>query len=258
MTEWTRCFLKLKPTADKLVYQIWAKSWKNLFMLYANNKGADQPAHLHSLISSTFACFQGNLIIILAESQISKLGSVAEQAGLSLTWLQTSKTGYLMTWLSYRNSSADDVVYAKIKVKGQVRKYSFSTSWCTWLLEYEHCSSYSLETMLTARADVDRPRADWQLGSYNLLHWSRCNINMWAPSSKFVSSSIPSWQILTAHAQPFRGARDLALCLKVPLDSLPVWASSEGSGETARMRRLAWTVPARIGDKYQIRLMRPM
>ena len=79
----------------------------------------------------------------------------------------------------------------------------------------------------------------------------------WAPSNEFVSSSIPSWQILTAHAQPFRGARDLAFCLKVPLDSLLVWVSSEGSGETARMRRLAWTFAARIGDKYQIRLARP-
>ena len=79
---------------------------------------------------------------------------------------------------------------------------------------------------------------------------------IWAPSSEFVSSSIPSWQILTAHAQPFRGGRDLAFCLKVPLDSLLVWASSEGSGETARMRRLAWTFAARIGDKYQIRLTR--
>ena len=78
----------------------------------------------------------------------------------------------------------------------------------------------------------------------------------WAPSSEFVSSSIPSWQILTAHAQPFRGARDLVFCLKVPLDSLLVWASSGGSGETARMRRLAWTFAARIGDKYQIRLTR--
>ena len=79
----------------------------------------------------------------------------------------------------------------------------------------------------------------------------------WAASSEFVSSSIPSWQILTAHAQPFRGARDLAFCLKVPLDSLLVWASSEGSGETARMHSLAWTFAARIGDKYQIRLTRP-
>ena len=78
-------------------------------------------------------------------------------------------------------------------------------------------------------------------------------IMKWAASSEFVSSSIPSWQILTAHAQPFRGARDLVFCLKVPLDSLFVWASSEDSGETARMRRLAWTFAARIGDKYQIR-----
>ena len=76
-------------------------------------------------------------------------------------------------------------------------------------------------------------------------------------SSEFVSSSIPSWQISTAHAQPFRGARDLAFCLKVALDSLLVWASSEGSGETARMRRLVWTFAACIGDKYQIRLSRP-
>ena len=92
------------------------------------------------------------------------------------------------------------------------------------------------------------------------LHYSDANIKLpssiWAPSSEFVSSSIPSWQILTAHAQPFRGARDLAFCLKVPLDSLFVWASSEGSGETARMRRLAWTFAARIGDNYQIRLTR--
>ena len=85
--------------------------------------------------------------------------------------------------------------------------------------------------------------------------WQRRSIK-WAPSSEFVSSSIPSWQILTAHAQQFRRARDLVFCLKVPLDSMLVWASSGGSGETARMRRLAWTFAARIGDKYQIRLTR--
>ena len=79
---------------------------------------------------------------------------------------------------------------------------------------------------------------------------------IWAPSSEFVSSSIPSWQISTAHAQPFRGARDLAFYLKVPLDSLLIWASSGGSGKTVRMCRLAWTFAARIGDKYQIRLTR--
>ena len=88
----------------------------------------------------------------------------------------------------------------------------------------------------------------------SIIKWNEIN---WAASSEFVSSSIPSWQILTAHAQPFRGATDLAFCLQVPLASLLVWASSGGSGETARMRRLAWTFAARIGDKYQIRLTWP-
>ena len=90
------------------------------------------------------------------------------------------------------------------------------------------------------------------------LHCTEIMRIIWAASSEFVSSSIPSWHILTAHAQPFRGARDLAFWLKVPLDSLLVWASSGGSGETARTRRLAWTFAARIGDKYQIRLTRPI
>ena len=100
------------------------------------------------------------------------------------------------------------------------------------------------------------PRLIWVFaGCTVILLVLSCHVN-WAASSEFVSLSIPSWQILTAHAQPFRGARDLAFCLKVLLDSLLVWASSGSSGETARMRRLAWTVAARIGDKYQIRLTR--
>ena len=77
-----------------------------------------------------------------------------------------------------------------------------------------------------------------------------------SPVKRICVFEYASWQTLTAHAQPFRGARDLAFCLKVPLDSLLVCASSEGSGETARMRRLAWTFAARIGDKYKIRLTR--
>ena len=98
-------------------------------------------------------------------------------------------------------------------------------------------------------------RGTWKM---SIKFFLKCtNNNICGASSEFVSSTIPSWQILTAHAQPFRGARDLVFCLKVPLDSLLVWASSGGSGETARMRRLPWTFAARICDKYQIRWTRP-
>ena len=106
---------------------------------------------------------------------------------------------------------------------------------------------------------VDRDTKTQDCDTHDCLTWNKTigygSFN-WAPSSEFVSSSIPSWQILTAHAQSFRGARDLAFCLKVSLESLLVWASSGGSGETARMRRLAWTFAARICYKYQIRLTR--
>ena len=37
-----------------------------------------------------------------------------------------------------------------------------------------------------------------------------------------VNLCLRAWQILTAHALPFRGARDLAFCLMVPLDSVLV------------------------------------
>ena len=44
-----------------------------------------------------------SIIPILALDEISrpKLVTVAEQAGLSLNWSQTLKTGFLVTWLVY-------------------------------------------------------------------------------------------------------------------------------------------------------------
>ena len=69
---------------------------------YANNKGGDQPAHSRSLISTFVVhCLINSIISILAISKISRswLVPVAEQAGLSRTWSQTPKTGFLVTWL---------------------------------------------------------------------------------------------------------------------------------------------------------------
>ena len=67
-----------------------------MFMPYANNKGADHPVHLSSL--NQHRCC---LIPTLAKSKTSShlVASVAEQAGLSLTRLQTWKTGFRVTWL---------------------------------------------------------------------------------------------------------------------------------------------------------------
>ena len=68
----------------------------------ANNKGADQPAHLRSLISAFVVHCLDSIIPLVSISEISSLylASVAAQAGLSLPWSQTPKTGFLVTRLN--------------------------------------------------------------------------------------------------------------------------------------------------------------
>ena len=139
---------------------------------------------------------------------------------------------------------------------GKERKMIFKIEWNTKFEEKMYFYHWTLAQNLRFRRHLKEVPKNSLLNTYRICQCMNILWVIWAPSSEFVSSSIPSRQILTAHAQPFRGARDLVFCLKVPLDSLLVWASSGGSGETARMRRLAWTFAARIGDKYQIRLTR--
>ena len=76
-------------------------------MPHANNKGADQPAHPRSLSSAFVFRYLDSIIPILAKSKISrlKLASVAAQAGLSRTWSETPKTGFLATRLILKGRS---------------------------------------------------------------------------------------------------------------------------------------------------------
>ena len=63
-------------------------------MLCANNKGADQPAHLRNLINTFVVHYLDSIISLVSISEISSLylASVAAQAGLSLTWSKIPKT----------------------------------------------------------------------------------------------------------------------------------------------------------------------
>ena len=74
---------------------------ENLFMPYANNKGADQTAHLRNLISAFVVRCLDSIISLVSISEISSLhvASVVAQAGLSLPWSQTPKTCCLVTRL---------------------------------------------------------------------------------------------------------------------------------------------------------------
>ena len=76
-----------------------------MFMPYASNKGADQPAHPRHLISAFVVRSLDSLILLLPKAEISRLllVPVVEQAGLSLTWLQTPKTDFLVMRLNLSN-----------------------------------------------------------------------------------------------------------------------------------------------------------
>ena len=52
------------------------------------------------------------------------------------------------------------------------------------------------------------------------------------------------------HAQPSSGARYLIIGQNLRLLPYFMCANSEGSGETARMHRLAWAFAGRLSDKY--------
>ena len=62
-------------------------------MSYANNKGADQPAHPRSLIIAFVVRCLDSMIALDSIAEISRLqiASVAAQAGLCLAWSETPK-----------------------------------------------------------------------------------------------------------------------------------------------------------------------
>ena len=75
----------------------WPQHEKTCLRGFANNKGADQPEHLRSLNSAFVIHFLDSIISKLAPSKISifQLASAAEETGLSLTFSETLKTGFL-------------------------------------------------------------------------------------------------------------------------------------------------------------------
>ena len=64
---------------------------KTCLMSYANNKGADQPAHPRSLISALVVRCLDSLMSLVSVTKISSLmlASVAEQTSLCLAWSET-------------------------------------------------------------------------------------------------------------------------------------------------------------------------
>ena len=82
---------------------------KMCLMSYVNNKGADQPVHPRSLISTfVVRCFN-SIISLDSIAKISRpyLASVAAQGGLCLAWLETPQDTFsrVLAHMHHGNSS---------------------------------------------------------------------------------------------------------------------------------------------------------
>ena len=79
---------------------------KTCLIPYANNKGADQPAHPRSLFGVLDVRCLESIVSLDAIAEILTLpvASIVKQRGLSLTWWQSLKTDFLMTLLIWDES----------------------------------------------------------------------------------------------------------------------------------------------------------
>ena len=82
-----------------MLHNLGLDAGKPVFRGFVNNKGADQPAHPHRLISAFVIHVLESIISKLATSEIFifELISVAEETGLNLALMETLKTGFVAT-----------------------------------------------------------------------------------------------------------------------------------------------------------------
>ena len=82
-------------------------------MAYANNKGADQPVHPRSMISTYVVRCLDSIISLDSIAEISRLylASVAAQAGLCLAWSQTPEDTFSRVVAQFYGSSRINARY---------------------------------------------------------------------------------------------------------------------------------------------------
>ena len=82
-----------------------------MFMQYANNKGTDQPAQSDQYLYFSLPGLYNTSSFYIRNFN---LASVAVQAGLCHIWLQTLKTGFLMTRLIHCNPILKDYAISQL------------------------------------------------------------------------------------------------------------------------------------------------
>ena len=107
----TDLFKWLKSAICKIINANEPGHEKMCLMSYANNKGADQPAHPCSLISAFVVRCLDSIISLDSIEEISRLqlASVAAHAGLCLAWSKTPEDTFcrVVAQMFYKNYKKD-------------------------------------------------------------------------------------------------------------------------------------------------------
>ena len=105
-------------------------------MSYANNKGADQPAHPRNLISAFVVRCLDSIISLDSTAEISRLqlASVAAQAGLCLTWSEIPEDTFCRVAAHFENSVIFWIVKAYKLKTDRTRKLNKTVDWLCKLI----------------------------------------------------------------------------------------------------------------------------
>ena len=115
---------------------IWATSWENLFMPYANNKGADQPAHLRSLISAFIVRCLDSIIPVVSISKIANLylASLAVQGRFESTLVANPEDRFSRDEAHFikpqeESNSPENSTFFHIRVALNIRIFKMVVRW---------------------------------------------------------------------------------------------------------------------------------
>ena len=124
---------------------IWATSWENLFLPYANNKDADQPAHPRSLI---------NVFVIRCLDSLIRLVSMSEISGLLLVSGRKPRRQVFSCWGSYNNllnlvSAQVTAWRALLSVADRLTGIAFILYFSFTLCQYDFCDCFRQRALFT-------------------------------------------------------------------------------------------------------------
>ena len=96
-------FIDLEIILIHILYSTYCKTYeqgheKMCLMSYANNKGADQPVHPHSLISAFVVRCLDSIISLDSRTEISRLASLCGCAGRFVSGLVGNSRRHIFSW----------------------------------------------------------------------------------------------------------------------------------------------------------------